>query len=183
MSPSRPSSPRSALTFAAALTAALALLGAGVTAARSPASSRAPGPGAAASTRQVVRGFLEEVRSGRHPERAAHYFAPVVRAHQVHAEGEATVERTPANYAAHVRDFLRAFGDYRFEVVELLVDGDRAYVRWRQTGHDLEPRDGKPATGKPLVELTSAVYRVEAGRIVEYWVQTDRKGMELQLAR
>jgi predicted ester cyclase len=43
--------------------------------------------------------------------------------------------------------------------------------------------DGYAVTGKPLVEVASAVYRVERGRIAEYWIQIDRFGMVEQLRR
>jgi predicted ester cyclase len=43
--------------------------------------------------------------------------------------------------------------------------------------------DGFAPTGLPVEELASAVYRVERGRIVEYWIQVDRTGTEAQLRR
>ena len=69
-----------------------------------------------------------------------------------------------------------------FEIEELIAAGDRVFVRWRQAGRHLGSIDGETPSGCPLVELTSAVYRVNGGRIVEYWIQMDRKGLELQLA-
>ena len=60
---------------------------------------------APATPEQVVRQFMEQVRSGRDPDAAARYFAPVVQAHQMSSEGETTVQRTPADYAGHVRGF------------------------------------------------------------------------------
>ena len=131
----------------------------------------------------VVRGFLADVRSGRDPDAAARYFAPQVRAHQVTAEGPTTVVRTPADYAAHVREFLVAFGPFTLTVEDLFASGDRVFVRWRQEGHHRASLSGEPPTGAPLTELTSVVYRIERGHIVEYWLQTDRKGLELQLER
>ena len=131
----------------------------------------------------VVRGFLDEVRTGRDPDAAARYFAPRVSAHQVTSEGETTVLRTPADYAAHVREFLALFGRYRFSVEEMIAQGDRVYVRWRQQGHHRASLRGEAPTGAPLTEISSAVYRVSDGRIVEYWIQTDRKGLEVQLEK
>ena len=131
----------------------------------------------------VVRGFLDQVRSGRDPSAVARFFAPKVAAHQLTSEGETTVVRTPADYAAHVHEFLALFGAFDFRVEELIAQGDRVHVRWRQRGRHLGSLDGEKPTGAPLTEISSAVYRVEGGRIVEYWIQTDRKGLELQLAR
>lgn len=140
-------------------------------------------PGSAASPESVVMGFLRDVRSGRHPDLAGAYLAPVVQAHQVTSEGERTIERTPQEYADHVREFLTLFGDFRFEVEECFAAGDRVYVRWRQTGRHLASFDGEQPTRAPLTDISSAVYRVRRGQIVEYWIQTDRLGLELQLER
>lgn len=131
----------------------------------------------------VVRGFLDEVRSGRDPDAVERYFAPRVSAHQVTSEGETTVLRTPADYAAHVREFLALFGRYRFDLEEMIAQGDRVHVRWRQQGHHQASLAGETPTGAPLIEISSAVYRVSDGRIVEYWIQTDRKGLEAQLEK
>lgn len=131
--------------------------------------------------KQVVLEFLEQVRSGKQPEAASNYFASVVQAHQVTAEDETTVTRSPTEYAAHVRDFMRMFGSFGFDVLECLADGDRVYVRWRQSGYHLGSVGGEMPTGHKLTEISSAVYRVHNGKIVEYWIQTDRKGLEVQL--
>jgi predicted ester cyclase len=138
---------------------------------------------AASSPELTVRQFMEVVRSGRAPDDAARYFAPVVQAHQVTSEGETTVARTPAEYAEHVHGFKEAFGDYRFDIEELIAQGDRVYVRWRQQGIHQGSINGESPTGAPLTEIGSAVYRVVDGRIVEYWIQLDRKGLEVQLER
>ena len=131
----------------------------------------------------VVRTFFDVVRSGCDPDGAAAFMAPRVVAHQLTSEGEGTVERTPAEYAAHVREMLAAYGQFRLELTEVLADGDRVYVRWRQTGIHRREIDGFVPTGLPLVEIASAVYRVAEGRIAEYWIQIDREGLRTQLER
>lgn len=131
----------------------------------------------------VVRGFIADVRSGRNPDAAPRYLADPVLAHQLTSEGETTVQRTPANYAAHVREFLADFGNFKLGIEQLIADGDLVFVRWRQEGRHIRSIAGETPTGGQLVEITSVVYRVENGRIVEYWLQTDRKGMEIQLER
>jgi predicted ester cyclase len=131
--------------------------------------------------KQLVREFLEQVRAGRHPERAGDYLASKVVAHQLVSEAPADVQRTPADYAAHIADFQHGFGRFDFEVTELIAEGNRVYARWKQVGCHVGEVDGHAPTQRPVVELASAVYRVEAGRIVEYWIQVDRLGTELQL--
>ena len=137
--------------------------------------------GAPATPKEVVRAFLEQVRAGRHPEQAPRFMAPRVVAHQVTAEAPQDVTRTPQDYAEHVAAFRQAWGDFDFEVTELIAEGDRVYARWRQRGCHIGEVDGHAPTRKPVIELASAVYRVEDGRIVEYWIQVDRLGTEAQL--
>lgn len=131
----------------------------------------------------IVRGFIAQVRSGRDPDLAGKYLADRVLAHQVTSEGETTIERTPADYAAHVREFVAAFGSYRLTLEQLIAQRGLVFVRWKQQGLHLQSLSGEAPTGGPLIEITSVVYRVKNGRIVEYWLQTDRKGMEIQLER
>lgn len=133
------------------------------------------------SPRGVVESFLLTVRSGHEPDRASEFMAPEVLAHQVHSEDDEVVRRSPEDYAEHVREMVQAYGDFELTIEELLADGDKVYARWRQVGRHLAPVDGAAPTGRPVVQMTSCVYRVEDGRIAEYWIQIDRAGLAAQL--
>ncbi len=133
------------------------------------------------SAKEVVSMFLQDVRSGRQPQKAFLYMADTVLAYQLNAEDPVTVIRTPENYTLHIQSFLEMFGDFEFTVTELIAEGDKVYARWIQKGKQQTEIDGYKATGKPLTEITSVVYRVSNGKIVEYWLQTDRYGFEQQL--
>lgn len=122
------------------------------------------------SPKQIVLAFLEEVRSGKNPERASKYMAPVVIAHQVISEDRQTINRTPAQYTEHVLEMKSEFGDFTFEIDELLADGDKVFARWTQTGNRIR-------------QCTSCVYRIESGLIAEYWIQIDRLGLQIQKDR
>lgn len=129
----------------------------------------------------IVREFLLTVRSGADPSRASEFMAETVHAHQVTSNQPSIVVRTPTDYAAHVGDMLEAYGPFDFAVDELLADGDKVYARWTQRGRHLVEIDGYAPTGAPLVEVASCVYRVEDGRIAEYWIQIDVGGLHAQL--
>jgi predicted ester cyclase len=120
--------------------------------------------------KSVVLAFLKEVRSGKNPTSASKYLAAEVIANQVISEASQSIVRTPAEYAEHVFEMKAEHGDFKFEIDELLADGDKVFVRWTQTG-------------KRIRECASCVYRVEAGLIVEYWIQIDRLGMQIQQDR
>lgn len=132
---------------------------------------------------QIVRSFFEEVRSGRNPDYASTVMAEQVLAHQVISEEEVTVTRTPSDYADHVREMIEAYGDFSLEIQEMLTQGDKVYVRWKQTGTHVGDVDGYTPTNLPVIEIASAVYRVANERIAEYWIQIDRLGIEKQLER
>ncbi|MBM6386832.1 ester cyclase [Paenibacillus pabuli] len=132
---------------------------------------------------QIVRAFFEEVRSGRNLDYADTLMAEQVLAHQVVSEEEVTVNRTPSEYADHVREMIQAYGEISLEIQELIAQGDKVYVRWRQEGIHIGEVDGYAPTHRPVIEIASAVYRVENERIAEYWIQIDRLGIEKQLER
>ncbi|MFC4786418.1 ester cyclase [Nocardioides sp. MAHUQ-72] len=142
-----------------------------------------PTPWAGSGPASVVAEFLSRVRVTGDSRAAARLLADPVRCHQVVSEHQQTVLRSPAEYAAHVREMLEMFGPFTFHVTELLSQEDKVYVRWRQEGRDLRRPDGEPGTGVAVTEVGSAVYRIEDRRIAEYWVQLDRWGMHQQLAR
>ncbi|MCW8349185.1 hypothetical protein MD535_24675 [Vibrio sp. ZSDZ65] len=47
------------------------------------------------SVEEVVRGFIEQVRSGKNPDLVNQYLAPVVVAHQIVSGVSETIKRTP----------------------------------------------------------------------------------------
>ncbi|MGZ9586722.1 ester cyclase [Paenibacillus marinisediminis] len=130
---------------------------------------------------EVVQLFFEKVRSGKDPDAAHELMTERVLAHQVTAENEETLERSPANYADHVREMIDVYGSFSLTIQELIEQDDRVYVRWKQVGTHVGDVDGYAPTGKPVVQIASAVYRVEQNKIAEYWIQIDREGIRIQL--
>ena len=141
----------------------------------------APTTAIATAPKALVQCFLQQVRSGLAPERASEFLADSVLAHQVTAEHETLQQRSPANYAEHIREFKHTWGDFEFQITELIAEGDRVYARWKQTGCHRAAFDGHPPSGRKVIEIASAVYRVADGKIVEYWIQVDRQGIAAQL--
>ncbi len=130
---------------------------------------------------QIVRVFFKEVRSGNNPDYSNQLMAEKVLAHQIVSEEEQTVVRTPKDYAEHVREMNEAYGDFSLEIQEFLVDGNKVYVRWKQKGTHVGEIDGYQPTGLPILQMASAVYRIENEKISEYWIQIDRLGTHKQL--
>src|SRR5487761_2309316 len=105
--------------------------------------------------KKIVNLFLDQVRSGKQPGNANLFMADSVLAHQMNSEEQTTITRTPKNYSDHVREFIEIYGNYKFEITELICDGDKVYARWTQTGKHLTEIDGYVPTGKPLTEIAS----------------------------
>ncbi|RAV19355.1 ester cyclase [Paenibacillus contaminans] len=131
---------------------------------------------------QIVRTFFEEVRSGKQPDYSNQLMEERVLAHQIVSEEEQTVLRTPEDYAEHVREMKEAYGNFSIEIQELIADGNKVYVRWKQIGTHVGEIDGYKPTGLPVIQLASAVYKIENEKISEYWIQIDRLGIQKQLA-
>ncbi|MFW6676477.1 ester cyclase [Lacrimispora sp. AGF001] len=130
---------------------------------------------------QIVRKFFEEVRSGNNPDYAEKLMAEQVLAHQIISEKEQTVLRSPKDYADHVREMITAYDKFSLEIQEFLVQGNKVYVRWRQVGKHIGEVNGYAPTDLPIIEIASAVYRIDNEKISEYWIQIDRAGIEKQL--
>ena len=133
------------------------------------------------SPKLVVLGFIERVRSGKEPESASSYMAENIKAHQIFSGKEELVIRTPENYTEHIYEFLECYGQFNLAIEEILCEENKVYVRWQQSGHHLTSILGFEPTGKPLITSGSAVYLVENGLIVEYWIQQENQGLLAQL--
>ena len=133
------------------------------------------------SVEEVVRGFIEKVRSGKNPDLVNKYLAPVVVAHQIVSGVSESIESTPENYREHVAEFLEPYGTFDLSIEEFLVQGEKVYVRWRQDGHHEGVIYGYEPTGLELSTVGSAVYRVSENQRVEYWIQQENQGLRGQL--
>jgi len=74
-----------------------------------------------------------------------------------------------------------AFADTRFVVRDLIAEGDKVTVRFTHTAVSVGPFWGRPPTHKTVSWEGIAVYRFEAGRIVETWTNEDSLSLFLQL--
>jgi steroid delta-isomerase-like uncharacterized protein len=77
--------------------------------------------------------------------------------------------------------FRAAFPDLRYDVEDVVADGDK--VVQRVTGHGTMrgPLFGLPATGKPASWSEIHISRFAGGMVVEHWSVTDQLGMLEQL--
>jgi predicted ester cyclase len=79
--------------------------------------------------------------------------------------------------------FLRsAFPDFHLTIEEMLLAGERVWVRSTARGTNLGPFMGPP-TGRPIEVTVFDECRVQNGRVVEHWGVPDRFTILQQLGR
>ena len=125
------------------------------------------------SPKAIIHEFFQKIRSGKKLSLVNDFMHDPVIAHQVQSEGEYSVLRSPKDYAQHVAEMIEQYGAFDLEIEEILADENKVYVRWKQISKGLKPKE--------IVEIASAVYLIRDRKISEYWIQVDRKGVELQL--
>ena len=82
-----------------------------------------------------------------------------------------------------IRDFRSAFPDLQLTIDEIIVEGDRAALRWTLRG----THTGKssvmpvPPTGKQVTVVGCTIERWVGGKMVEQWMYSDNLGMMQQL--
>ena len=74
-----------------------------------------------------------------------------------------------AGYIAGLEDIVRAFPDYQWEPVQILVDGDHLAVRLWGTGTHRGEFRGVAPTGRAIRTQELVIYRVRDGRLVNCW--------------
>ena len=79
------------------------------------------------------------------------------------------------------RRFATAFPDGRYEVEDVLAEGDRVATRYTFRGTHRGEFFGVPPTGRAVAATGINVHRVEGGRIAEQWAQFDTVGLLRQL--
>ena len=75
----------------------------------------------------------------------------------------------PDGYLAWHRDRRGSFPDQRFEIVQLLVDGNDVAVRWRGTGTQHGRFGPVPATGRAVDYQGASFMRFADGKVVANW--------------
>ncbi len=97
----------------------------------------------------------------------------------------------PAGFLATALWLRAAFSELRFDVREVVVDGDLVVVHNTMSGRHTGPmvmyRDGRvaqvmPPTGRRFTSTQSHWLRVRDGKVIEHWANRDDIGTAQQLA-
>jgi predicted ester cyclase len=67
------------------------------------------------------------------------------------------------------RAIFEAFGEVHVEIIDTIVEGDRAVERHKATAISKGPFMGRAPTGKPVTWTENHIYRLRDGLIAETW--------------
>ena len=126
----------------------------------------------------AVRRFFDEVWNRGNVEAAGDFLAPEFVAHNfldVHIVG-------PREYGEAVTAYRAVFPDFHTTLEDVLVDGDRVVVRGTDRGTHRADFLGFPASGRELTTTWIEIFRVEGGKAVEGWLESDSARLRDQLA-
>jgi steroid delta-isomerase-like uncharacterized protein len=127
----------------------------------------------------VVRRFFAEVVNAGNTDRADEFVAADYVEHQQlpGAEGRQGIEIAKA-FLSMMRG---AFPDYRFDIEDLVAEGDKVVARLTVSGTQRGEMMGLAPTGKHLRTAGIEVFRLKDGKLAEHWATFDALGMLRQL--
>ena len=124
----------------------------------------------------IVRRFFEELWNAGDLRVADE----LVAADHVHHVGGQEL-RGPDGVKGAVTWLRTAFPDLRFEIDNVISDGDQAAVRWTASGTHLGSLAGMQPTGRRVEWTGSDWFRLHHGRMIEVWAIADGEALQEQL--
>jgi predicted ester cyclase len=130
-----------------------------------------------AANKELLRRFYKEVYVDWNLALADEVVSPHFISHDW-PDGGPTGPQAFRNYYDAIRS---AVPDARYEVDDLIAEGDKVVVRWRLLGTHKGEFRGIAPTGRPIELKGVAIYRVENGKLMERWVVSDLYGALKQI--
>ena len=131
------------------------------------------------ANKSVVREFFEEVVNAGNLDRADELVSPSYIEHQELPGGEG---RQGIEVAKGFLSLMRgAFPDFRFEVEDLIAEGDKVAARVIVSGTHLGEMMGLAPTGKRVSTSGIEVFRFEDGKMAEHWAAFEALDMLQQI--
>lgn len=128
--------------------------------------------------RQIVTRYFQEVWNQGRVDVLDELIAPD---YVNHNPGTPNPVPGPAGLKSIVAALREGMPDVRFEIQDMVVTPNKVAVRVVMTGTQTGNFFGIPATGKRVIVSQLQIERIENGKIVEHWRQTDDLGMMRQL--
>lgn len=101
----------------------------------------------------------------------------------VHADpGQSNIHNW-ADQKAHLSNLRKGLPDLRFDIDEMVAEGNRVAVRWTMHGTHQGVLFNLPPTGKPIELKGQSLYHLVDGRVAAAYVVSDLLGLQQQLRR
>jgi steroid delta-isomerase-like uncharacterized protein len=85
------------------------------------------------------------------------------------------------DYKQFMSEFYDALPDLHWTLDDIIVEGDKAVVRWTATGTHKGALMGIPATNKKVTVWGIGIDKIVGGKVVEAWGRMDTLGFMQQL--
>ena len=131
----------------------------------------------AAANKELIREFYKEVFGDWNMTLVDKVVSPEFISHDW-PEGGPTGPQAFRDFYAMIRSVAP---DARYEVDDLIAEGNKVAVRWRMLGTHRGRFRGIEPTGRAVVLRGIAIYRVEDGKLRERWVVSDLQGVLEQI--
>jgi predicted ester cyclase len=129
----------------------------------------------------LVRGFFEEAINTGDLDAFDKYCGPDYIWHGGADPGGLGDVHGLVNFKKAVAMFFTGFPDLKVEILDMLVDGERAAVRFRETGTHRGPFVGVAPTGNSVTFAGMGIYRADGGKLVEEWFVDDSRAIFEQI--
>jgi predicted ester cyclase len=133
----------------------------------------------AAANKALVRRFYKEVYVDWNMALVDEVVSPRFTSHDWPEDGPGG----PLAFRDYYAAIRAAVPDARYEVDDLIAEGDRVVVRWRLLGTHEGDFGGIAPTGKAIALKGIAIYRLDSGMLMERWVVSDLHGLLEEIGR
>ncbi|MEP7357059.1 MAG: ester cyclase [Anaerolineales bacterium] len=118
----------------------------------------------------MIRRFVEEVKNKRHLEQLGDMFRADYREHNTTVSSFGNGVEGYRNFLNHL---FTAFPEDTVTIDEIVAEGDMVVYRGTETGTHKAEFLRIPATGKSATWTEIQFFRIEAGKVIEHWVDVD----------
>ena len=125
----------------------------------------------------LVHGFYEEIFNRQQVDRIGAFVAPTIVDHSLPPGAPHGIE----GVREAVMMFVTAFPDLHLTLEDVIVEGEKAAVRWTMRGTHHGASLGMPPTGKQFSMSGVSVLRFEGEKVAESWIVHDQLSMLRQL--
>lgn len=131
------------------------------------------------ANKQICRRVFDEVWNNRNMAVIDELFAT----NYVHHRSASSPDfgAGPESFRKTMNYYLGAFPDARFNIDDMIAEGDRVVCRWTVQATHRGEFEGTPASGKQITVTGTDVMRIVNGKCAESWDNFDALGMMQQI--